>query len=53
MRETKKIKLEKEEIEICLKMEDGEEEIDPNIDVTSKKLEDTVELNFEDLYGQE
>lgn len=54
MREIKKIKLGEEEIEICLKMEDGEEEIDPNFVVEkSDNLDDTTQLDLEDIDEEE
>ncbi len=53
MREIKRIKLDEEEIEICLKMEDGEEEIDPRLVIEeNNNLDDTIELNIEDMDGK-
>lgn len=47
MEKTKKVKLGDKEIEICLELEDGEEEIEFNN--SEKNLETTTELNLKDI----
>lgn len=53
MREIEKIKLGNEEIDICIKLEDGEIDIDPNLDEKDENFLDTLELNFGEYDEQE